>query len=144
MGDLVQFLVSGTALGCIYALVALGFVVIYRASKIFNFAHGEFLTFGGLLMASLTAPPIPPEMVGQLGMPAISGLGWSWPVSLLIAVVSTGILAAVVERVMLRPLVGRPVFVSIILTLFVGVLLRTIMSLGWGNQPIPLSTPWGS
>ena len=44
VADLIQYLVSGVALGAIYALVALGFVVIYRASKIFNF--GELLTFG--------------------------------------------------------------------------------------------------
>ena len=141
VADIIQYVVSGVALGSIYALVALGFVVIYRASKVFNFAHGEFLTFGALMMATLSSDPIPPEMIGQLGAPVLSGLGLPWIISLGLAIISTGLLAAIVERLVLRP-IGRPVFVTIILTLFVGVLLRTVMSLAWGNHPIPLSTPW--
>ena len=83
-GDFIQYIVSGVALGSIYAVVALGFVVIYRASKVFNFAHGEFLTFGALMMATLESDPIPPEMIGQLGAPVISGFGlpWGYPFSL--------------------------------------------------------------
>ncbi len=142
MADLIQYIVSGVALGAIYALVALGFVVIYRASKVFNFAHGEFLTFGAWLMALLHSPHVEPEAMTQLGAPAISGFGLPWVVSLIITVVMSGVLAASIERVVLRPMVGRPVFVSIILTLFIGVLLRTALSLSFGDQPIPLPTPW--
>ena len=80
MSDFIQYIVSGVALGSIYAVVALGFVVIYRASKVFNFAHGEFLTFGALMMATLESDPIPPEMVGQLGA-VISGFGLPWGLS---------------------------------------------------------------
>lgn len=144
VADLIQYLVSGVALGSIYALVALGFVVIYRASKIFNFAHGELLTFGALMMVTLYSPPVPPEQMGQFGAPAISGFGLPWGLALALTVTLTGLLAMLIERLVLRPLVGRPVFVSIILTLFVGVFLRTVMSLSWGNQPLPLATPWGS
>ena len=144
MNDVMQYLVSGVALGSIYALVALGFVAIYRASKVFNFAHGEFLTFGALMMALLYTPPAPPNAADQLGGAVLSGFGLPWGLSLLLTVFLCGLLAAVTERVILRPLVGRPVFVSIILTLFVGVFLRTVMSLGWGTQPIPLATPWGA
>ncbi len=52
-------LFSGLALGAVYSLVALGFVVIYRSSQVFNFAHGEFLAFGAFLMASLTSTDAP-------------------------------------------------------------------------------------
>jgi len=55
---------------------------------------------------------------------------------------ATAALAVTVERVVLRPLVGRPVFVSIILTLFIGALLRTVMMLIWGAEPLPLAVPW--
>ena len=52
MDTLIQLTASGLALGAIYALVALGFVVIYRASQVFNFAQGEFLTFGAFAMVT--------------------------------------------------------------------------------------------
>lgn len=144
VADIIQLIVSGVALGSMYALVALGFVVIYRASKVFNFAHGELLTFGALTMVTLYSPPVDPSEVGQFGAPAISGLGLPWGLALLITVTLTGALAALIERAVLRPMVGRPIFVTIILTLFVGVLLRTLMSLAWGSQPLPLMNPWDS
>ena len=55
MAEFTQYLTSGLALGAIYGLVALGFVVIYRASQVFNFAHGELLTFGAVVMVYLSA-----------------------------------------------------------------------------------------
>ena len=78
MNDVMQYLVSGVAVQVIYALVALGFVAIYRASKVFNFAHGEFLTFGALMMALLYTPPAPPNAADQLGGAVLSGFGLSW------------------------------------------------------------------
>lgn len=142
MAEFVQYVVSGVALGAIYALVALGFVVIYRASKVFNFAHGELLTFGALTMVWLSAPPAPPDDGLSLGGAAIDGLGLPWGVALILSMLASGLLAVAIERVVLRPLIGRPVFVSIILTLFVGVLLRTVMTLLWGAEPMPLDVPW--
>ena len=143
MTELLQYLASGTALGAVYALVALGFVVIYRASQVFNFAHGELLTFGAALMVWMSSPPLEPGADAfALGSTGLDGLGLPWALAAGLAVVATGALAALIERLVLRPLVGRPVFVSIILTLFVGVLLRTAMLLGFGAQPLPLGTPW--
>ncbi|MCB9543453.1 MAG: branched-chain amino acid ABC transporter permease [Myxococcales bacterium] len=139
MGDLLQYLVSGIALGGVYALVALGFVVIYRASRVFNFAHGELLAFGALSMVWLTAPRPDDPTAYAIDAP---GLGLPWLVALPIVLAATGLLAALVERVALRPLVGRPVFVSIIITLFVGAVLRTAMILFFGATPAPLATPW--
>ncbi len=125
MTGLVQLIMDGLALGAIYALVALGFVVIYRSSQVFNFAQGELLAFGALSMWSL------------------HGLGAPWIVALVGAMVLTGVLGAVIERVMLRPLVGKPVFVTIILTIFVGLILRTFMIIYWGAEPMGMApTPW--
>ena len=144
MGELAQYLVSGLALGAIYGLVALGFVVIYRASQVFNFAHGELLTLGAVMMAWLVAPPIPEGTVAGFGMQSMDGLGLPWGVSLLITMVVTGAVAVTIERFTLRPLVGRPVFVPIIVTLFVGFILRTIVMLIWGNDSVSIITPWDS
>ena len=120
-----QLLFDGLALGAIYALVALGFVVIYRSSQVFNFAQGELLAFGALSMLSL------------------SDLGLPWLVALLSAMALTGVVGIICERIFLRPLVGRPVFVTAIVTIFVGLVIRTLMVVYWGAEPLGMSpTPW--
>lgn len=126
MEEFVQLTASGLALGAIYALIAIGFVVIYRASQVFNFAHGDMLTFGAFVMVSCVA----------LGIP--------WPLALIVTMVATGLLAAGVERTVLRPLIGRPVFVSIIVTIFIGFLLRIVIQLIWGPDPRGMPVPWSS
>jgi branched-chain amino acid transport system permease protein len=119
-----QLTASGLALGAAYALVALGFVVIYRASRVFNFAQGELLAFGAMLMATLAAT----------GMP--------WPAALLLTMAGTGLLGAAIERTALRPLLGRPVFVTIIITIFVALLVRAAVVIVWGADPRGMPTPW--
>jgi branched-chain amino acid transport system permease protein len=119
-----QLTFSGVALGAIYALIALGFVVIYRASQVFNFAHGDLLIFGAYLMV------------------AASGAGLPWGLALLAALAGTGVLAAAMQHVVLRPLIGRPVFVTVIVTIFLGFLLRIAVLLIWGPETHGLPTPW--
>ena len=142
MIEFLQYIISGIALGSVYALVALGFVVIYKASEIFNFAHGELLTLGALMMIWLNAAPIDPTQSYGLGSSEIDGLGLPWGLALLLSISFVGFIAAMIEKFALRPLVGRPVFVPIIVTLFIGFLLRTIMILLWGTSSLSLSTPW--
>jgi len=144
VAELTQYIVSGLALGAIYGLVALGFVVIYRASQVFNFAHGELLTFGAVLMVWLSSEPLAPGAELALGSVSFGGIGLPWGLSLIIAMSATGLLAVAIERIALRPLVGRPVFVPIIVTLFVGFILRTVVMLVWGNDSMPIITPWDS
>lgn len=122
--DLVQLVFSGLALGAAYALIALGFVVIYQSSQVFNFAHGEFLNIGGFSMLSMLS----------LGLP--------WPLALIGAMVITGMVAAAIERVVIRPMIGRPVFVTIILTLFIAYLLRALVVMLWGADMHGMPTPW--
>ena len=124
MNTLLQLSFSGLALGITYALVALGFVVVYRASQVFNFALGELLTTGGFLMV------------------ALCGLGIPWPLSLIFAMGTTGLLGASIERFVLRRLIGRPVFVTIIVTIFIGMILRSLVLLIWGPSPVGMPTPW--
>ncbi|MEN0064523.1 MAG: branched-chain amino acid ABC transporter permease [Myxococcota bacterium] len=124
MTTFVQLLAGGLALGAVYALTALGFVVIYRASAVFNFAQGELVT------------------VGALSMVSFSKLGWPWVAALLAAMAVTGAFAASVERVVLRPLVGRPVFTTVIVTIFVGLLIRAGALIVWGTDTYGMPTPW--
>ena len=125
MTDLVMLTAVGLSLGAMYALVALGFAVIYRASQVFNFAHGELLGVGAFSMASLRDAGVP------------------WPAALVLAMVVTGLVAMAIERAAVRPMIGRPVFVTIILTLFVALLLRALMIVVWGVQPRAIDSPFG-
>ncbi len=125
MTDVVMLAVAGLSLGAMYALVALGFSVIYRASRVFNFAHGELLGVGAFSMTSLV------------------GAGLPWPLALALAMSLTGVVAMAVERTVVRPMIGRPVFVTIILTLFVALLLRALMIIIWGVQPRAIESPLG-
>jgi branched-chain amino acid transport system permease protein len=123
--DVLMLAAAGLSLGGMYALVALGFSVIYRASRVFNFAHGELLGIGAFSMTSLVA----------VGLP--------WPAALAVAMAITGAVAAVIERAVVRPMIGRPVFVTIILTLFIALLLRALMIVVWGVQDRALADPFG-
>ena len=124
MTTLVQLVSSGLALGAVYALVALGFVIIYRASQVFNFAQGEFLTLGGLLMVYLT----------QSGLP--------WGMAFVATLLLVGLLSASIERTILRPLVGRPVFTTVIVTIFLAFLLRAAAIILFGADTYGMPTPW--
>lgn len=124
MSAFVQYLASGLALGSIYALVALGFVIIYRASGVFNFAQGEFLVVGAFVMV------------------VFAGTGLPWIVALGLTMLTTALLAMAIERGLLRPLLGRPVFVPIILTIIVGLVLRVAVTVIWGSQPGGMPVPW--
>jgi branched-chain amino acid transport system permease protein len=119
-----QLLVSGMALGAVYALVALGFVVIYRASQVFNFAQGELLALGAFLMV----------MLHRSGLP--------WIVALLGTLLGTGLFALVMERGVLRPFVGRSVIASIIVTIFLAAVMRVMLVVLWGMDPRGMPTPW--
>ena len=124
MSTFLQLTFSGLALGAIYSLIALGFVVIYRASQVLNFAHGDLRTFGAYLMVAASAAGLP------------------WGLALLVSLAGTGVLAAVMQHVVLRPLIGRPVFVTVIVTIFLGFLLRIAVLLIWGPDAQGLPTPW--
>ncbi len=124
MQTFLQLLFSGLALGSIYALVALGFVVIYRSSQVFNFAHGEFVMLGAFLMITL-----------------VQGGVW-WIVALVITMAVTGAVGMGVERAVLRPMIGRPVFVTVIVTIFVGAIMRVAINLIWGGTERGMPTPW--
>lgn len=124
MTGFLQLCAGGLALGAVYALVALGFVVIYRSSQIFNFAHGELVSLGAFAMTGF------------------AGMGLPWPLALLLSMTLVGMVAAGIERSVIRPMIGRPVFATIILTLFVGFILRAFVLVVWGTELRGMPTPW--
>jgi len=121
-----ELLVAGLLAGMMYALVALGFVLIYKASQAINFAQGEFVMFGGFLVA------VSMRAYG-LSLLAAIALGFG-------AMIAIGLL---LERVVLRPLIGRPVIAIIMATIGLASVLRGLLLLIWGpltvNIPLPIT-----
>ncbi len=118
MDVFLQLTVSGLSNGMIYALAAVGFVVIYKASEVINFAQGELLLFGAYLSFATIA---------QVGLP------WGIGVALTLAL-AVGIGLAV-ERTVLRPLVGEPVISMIMVTIGLSSVLRALVNAVWGPRP---------
>jgi branched-chain amino acid transport system permease protein len=117
-----SLLVKGLTLGCIYALVALGFVLIYKATSVINFAVGEMMMLAGFLGA---------VMMSVYGLP----LGGSIAVTLALMI----LFGFLLERVVLRPMIGRPVVGMIMATLGLGIFLRGFVSIFWGVETKSLS-----
>ena len=112
-----QLLVQGLAVGSVYSLVALGFVLIYKASGVINFAQGEFLMLGAYLCLSFLV---------QANLPLWAAL------ALTIAVMA--LVALVLERLVLRPLIGEPVISIIMATIGLALVFKAATAVAWGTQ----------
>lgn len=126
MNDFFRYLVAGVSLGSVYALVSVGFVTIYKATGVVNFAQGGFVMLGAYVAATLRM---------TVGLP--------FPVAILGAMVAMALLGAVVERLVLRPLVGKPVFSVTMVSLGLLILLEQFGGAFWGYDPVVLGDPWG-
>jgi branched-chain amino acid transport system permease protein len=116
MSALLTYLVSGLAVGCSFALVASGFVVIHRVTRVVNFAQGTFAVLGGLAATSLLGLGLPHGLV-ELGAVAATVLA-----GLLVGVVAIG------KR-------GTPTLASLVITLGLGILAYAVEIVVWGDQP---------
>jgi len=117
MSFFLQLMVSGFALGMVYALIAIGFVIILKCSKAFNIAQGHFVMIGGYLGFTFLV---------TFHLPV-----WA---SLLAAVASAIILGLIIERFTLRPLVGQPVLAVIMMTIALSVVFEGLATLIWGGE----------
>ncbi|MBU3738050.1 MAG: branched-chain amino acid ABC transporter permease [Rhodoferax sp.] len=125
MNEFLQQLVSGTAVGCVYALVALGFVLIYKATDVVNFAHGEVMMIGAFL-----------------GLTFVSRLQMPYFVGVVAAILCMTVLGALLNRYLLRPLAGQGILAIIVVTLGLSILLRAFASVAWGPETFPMESPF--
>ncbi|NOY46120.1 MAG: branched-chain amino acid ABC transporter permease [Deltaproteobacteria bacterium] len=114
MDFLIQLLVSGVAVGGVYALVGLGFVAIFKATGILNFATGEFMMIGA-----------------YFGYTALVGLHLPFWAALLVALAGAAAVALVVERALLRPLFGQPTITVVMVTLGLSSILKGLAQIIW-------------
>jgi branched-chain amino acid transport system permease protein len=122
-----QLLLAGVAQGCVYALVALGFVLIYKATETVNFAQGDLMMLGGFF--ALTASVI---------------MGWPYWATILFAVAAMAVVGMLIERIVLRPVLGQPAFTVVMITIGVGYVVRGIVTMvpGWGTETYQIPTPY--
>lgn len=123
--DVVQLLVSGISQGCVYGLIALGFVLIYKATEMVNFAQGDMLMLGAFLAYTFS---------NVLELPFVFAV-----IATLVCMAAFG---ALTERIALRPMIGEPPFSVLMLTIGLGFIFRAVAGSLWGNEPRALATPY--
>ncbi len=130
---------DGLSLGAIYALLAMGFVIIFKATQVLNFAHGALAALGAFFVASFaTIIDVP----GRWMPDAPAWLTWS--LAVLLALIAAAVVGMVLERLFLRPMVGEELFAVAIVTLGIDIVVRNITNDWIGTDIRPLGDPWGT
>lgn len=114
--EFLQYLFTGITIGATYALIALGFTLIYNASHVINFAQGEFLMIGGMATVSLTA----------MGVPMI--------LAVVLAVVLAGVMGIALQRLAIAQAKDANVVTLIIITIGASIFIRGLAQLVWGKK----------
>jgi branched-chain amino acid transport system permease protein len=122
-----QQVVSGLAMGCVYALIALGIVLIYKATETINFAQGEMMMVGAFLALTF---------IGILGM--------NFWLGAFLAIVAAALFGMATDRIVVRPVIGQPVFAIVMVTLGFGFIARSVAGAipGWGTDTYTIATPF--
>jgi branched-chain amino acid transport system permease protein len=123
---LLQLVASGAALGAVYALVGLGFVVIYRATGVINFAQAGMVVVGAFLVYNATST-------------------WDLPfwLAVLVSMGLGALLGIALERFILRRMIGQPVYAVILVTVGLLLLVEPIVTTIWRNPGTNIDNPWG-
>ncbi len=119
--QLLQYVITGITIGGVYALIALGFNIIYNTTDIINFAQGEFVMLGGMFTVWIDK---------QLGLPLF--------LSIVIAVFLTTICGIILERIAINPVKKGSIVSLIIITIGASILIKGISMLVWGKDPFAL------
>jgi branched-chain amino acid transport system permease protein len=117
MSFFLQLVITGFALGMVYALIAIGFVIILKCSDAFNIAQGHFVMIGGYLGFTFLV---------TFGLPL-----WA---SLAAAIAVAIVMGLLIERLTLRPLIGQPVLAVVMMTIALSTVLEGVATLVWGGE----------
>lgn len=124
MAQFLQLLISGLATGSIYGLIALGFVLIYKATDVFNFAHGDFMMVAAFMVATATVT-------------------WDLPfwLSVIIVLATAGVLGLLTQVVVVRPMLGQPLLSIVMVTLGLSLIIRSVVIILWGPLERRIESP---
>ena len=122
-----QLVISGIAQGCIYGLIALGFVLIYKATETVSFAQGDLMMLGAFG-----------------GLAGMSWLGFPYWLAVLAAVAAMALFGVVLERLVIRPILGQPAFSIVMLTIGIGYVARGLITMipDIGTETLILPVPY--
>ena len=124
---ILQLVLNGLAVGCIYGLVALGFVLIYKTTELVNFAQGDFMMLGAFTCYMFVV---------------WYGVGY-WP-AFALAIGAVALLGAVLDATVLRRVIGQPQFAVVMLTIGLAATFRSFASITWGTEIYTLPTPFSA
>jgi branched-chain amino acid transport system permease protein len=119
--QILQYLITGITVGSIYALIGMGFNIIYNSTGIINFAQGEFVMLGGILTVT-----------------GMSLLHLPIPFAALLAIAAVATIGVIFDLAAIRPLKDASPITLIIITIGASIFIRGISSLTWGKEPYPL------
>ena len=122
-----QLLVGGIALGSIYALLSFGFVIVYKATGVFNLAQGGFVLLGTYLAYQF-----------------YTDWGWMFVLALAAAVIAMAAIGAGIERAVMRKMLTKPTFTAIMVTLAILIVIEQITRSIWNSPGLVLAAPWGT
>ncbi len=125
--QILQLMISGVAQGCIYGLIALGFVLIYKGTETVSFAQGELMMLGAFI-----------------GLACMTLMGFPFWLSVLSAIAGMAAFGMLLERIVVRPILGQPAFSIVMLTIGVGYTLRGLITMlpGIGTETYLLPVPY--
>jgi branched-chain amino acid transport system permease protein len=125
--QILQLLISGIAQGCIYGLIALGFVLIYKATETVSFAQGDLMMVGAFC-----------------GLALLTVLGFPFWLAVPCAIAAMAVLGMATERVVIRPILGQPAFSIVMLTIGIGYVARGLITMvpGIGTETHVLPVPY--
>jgi branched-chain amino acid transport system permease protein len=123
----IQLVISGIAQGCIYGLIALGFVLIYKATETVSFAQGELMMLGAFC-----------------GLAAMTFLGFPFWLAILSTIAAMAVFGVLLERIVIRPILGQPQFSIVMLTIGIGYVARGLITMipGIGTETHALPVPY--
>jgi len=125
VSDVIQLLLIGITQGCVYGLIALGFVMIYKATEMVNFSQGDLMMLGSFVAWTF---------VVDLGLGFWTGFA--------LAILVMAAVGFLIDSVIVRRIIGQPQFAVIILTIGLGIIMRAAAGMIWGTQPLSMPTPF--
>jgi branched-chain amino acid transport system permease protein len=123
----IQLVISGISQGCIYGLIALGFVLIYKATETVSFAQGELMMLGAFC-----------------GLAAMTFLGFPFWIAIPSTIAAMAVFGVLLERIVIRPILGQPQFSIVMLTIGIGYVARGLITMipGIGTETHALPVPY--
>jgi len=123
----IQLVIGGISQGCIYGLIALGFVLIYKATETVSFAQGELMMLGAFC-----------------GLAAMTFLGFPFWLAILSTIAAMAVFGVLLERIVIRPILGQPQFSIVMLTIGIGYVARGLITMipGIGTETHALPVPY--